>query len=99
VKLVVIPLLLASTIAAADLVVAPVVLEARHPSGALFQLHDASGPCVSPAKLATYTSTDGKYQVNGCAKVNTESGIVGIAWMDGDASTVPVRAFNPPNNL
>lgn len=89
-------LALFSVPAAADLIVAPVVVQARHPGGAVIQLHEVVGPCVSGARLATFTSPDGKYKVNGCFKPNQDGGTVGIAWFDGDGSTIPLRVFKAP---
>lgn len=82
---------------AADLITAPVLVQARHPSGVLIQLHDISGPCAPGAKLATFTAPNGIDKVNGCYKLSPESGTVGIAWLDGDGSTIPMRAFKAPD--
>lgn len=37
----------------------PVLLEARHPGGAVLQLHEAFGPCVDGARTATYIAPGG----------------------------------------
>lgn len=91
--------LLAGSALAAPLVEAPVVLLARHPSGAVFELHDIEGPCQSPARLATYTGFDGVYKVQGCFKLNEDGTLIGISWFDGDASTLPFRVFKPVETL
>lgn len=84
---------------AADLIVAPVLVQARHPGGAVIQLHAVDGPCSAGAKLATFIAPNGIDKVNGCYKANPDSGTVGIAWFDSDGSTIPLRVFKAPDEV
>lgn len=90
---------LMSLLCTASFAQAPQVLEARHPGGARFELSQEQGPCKEPARLASYTSPDGTYRVNGCYKLDPTGAVVGIAWLDGDASNVPLRVFAPKPSL
>lgn len=92
-------LALAAASAHAQLITAPVLMVATPPNGAIIQLHDIAGPCVGPAKLATWVAPGGKEKLNGCFKVDADSGVVSIAWFDGDGSSVSVRAFRVPEEI
>lgn len=35
----------------------------------------------------------------GCYKINADAETVGIAWMDGDGTAVPLRVFKKPESL
>ena len=83
----------------AELIVAPVLAQARHPGGAVIQLHGIEGPCSAGAKLATFIGPSGADKVNGCYKTNADSGTVGIAWFDGDGSTIPLQMFRAPDGV
>lgn len=85
--------------AAGELIASPVLVQARHPGGALIQLHGPGGPCVSGANLATYTAPNGVDKVQGCYKVSHDAGTVGIAWFDGDGSTIPLKVFKPVDGV
>lgn len=85
--------------AAGELIVAPVLVQARHPGGAVIQLHAVDGPCSAGAKLATFIAPNGIDKVNGCYKANPDSGTVGIAWFDSDGSTIPLRVFKAPDGV
>ena len=82
--------------AAFNVAAQPVVEEARHPSGAIIQLHNEKGPCVDQAKLATFFYPD-KKKVQGCWK--TDGAVVMVAWFDGDGGAIPVKFFKPPETL
>lgn len=82
--------------AAFNVAAQPVVVEARHPSGAIIQLHNESGPCVDKAKLATFIYPD-KKKVQGCWK--TDGSVVSVAWFDADGGAIPVKFFKPPETL
>lgn len=74
----------------------PVVVEARHPSGAIIQLHNETGPCVDNAKLATFIYPN-KKKVQGCWK--TDGVVVSVAWFDADGGAIPAKFFKPPETL
>ena len=80
----------------AEFIVAPVAAQARHPGGAVIQLHAIEGPCVAGAKLATFIAPNGVDKLNGCYKIGPDATTVGIAWFDGDGSTIPARVFKVP---
>ncbi len=88
-----------ATAMAGDLIVAPVLAQARHPGGAVIQLHGVDGPCSAGAKLATFIAPNGVDKVNGCYKANADSGTVGIAWFDSDGSTIPLKVFKPVDGV
>ncbi len=71
-------------------------LEARHPGGAVIQLHNETGPCVDNAKLATFIYPN-KKKVQGCWK--TDGVVVNVAWFDADGGAIPVKFFKPPETL
>jgi hypothetical protein len=56
------------------------------------ELHDTTGPCLGEARHAVYT--DGRQRVPGCWVAR--DGEVHVAFLDGDALQVPVRAFRRP---
>jgi len=89
-------LLVTVALAAFNVAAQPVVVEARHPSGAIIQLHNESGPCVDKAKLATFIYPD-KKKVQGCWK--TDGSVVSVAWFDADGGAIPVKFFKPPETL
>lgn len=89
-------LLLICAPAMAGLIDAPAVLELRTPDGAVVQLHGVAGPCVDGALLATIIMPNGKDKVQGCHKMNPATGMVGIAWFDGDGGAIPAQAFKQP---
>jgi hypothetical protein len=74
-------------------------LEARHPGGAVIQLHNEKGPCVNGAKLATYISPDKTQTVPGCWKVSDSAPVISVAWLDGDSTAVPAQAFKPKETM
>ncbi len=59
------------------------------------ELHRDAGPCVGPARWAVYYQ--GRVRIPGCWILNADS--VQIAWLDGDVSFVPLRAFREPRML
>lgn len=59
------------------------------------ELHDAPGPCQGNALWAQYQ--EGKIRISGCWIIAGET--VQIAWLDGDVSQIPARAFRQPRNL
>jgi hypothetical protein len=63
--------------------------------GARVELHREPGPCVGEARWALYLQD--KIRVPGCWLLAGDS--VQIAWLDGSASVVPVRAFRKPEIL
>lgn len=73
-----------------------VVVEARHPSGAVIQLHNETGPCVGNAKLATFIYPN-KKKVQGCWK--TDGVVVSVAWFDADGGAIPAKFFKPPETF
>ena len=89
-------LLVTAALAAFNVAAQPVVVEARHPSSAIIQLHNEKGPCVDQAKLATFFYPD-KKKVQGCWK--TDGAVVMVAWFDGDGGAIPVKFFKPPETL
>lgn len=97
-KPIVIALIFAATAAHADIIEAPVVVQARHPSGVTIQLHDIQGPCATGARLATFIPASGKDRVQGCFKVS-DNGVVTVAWFDTDMTSIPARAFKRPDEV
>ena len=59
------------------------------------ELHREPGPCVGSARWALYI--EDKIRVPGCWLLAGDS--VQIAWLDGSASVIPVRAFRKPEIL
>lgn len=59
------------------------------------ELHREPGPCVGEARWALYLQD--KIRVPGCWLLAGDS--VQIAWLDGSASVIPVRAFRKPEIL
>jgi hypothetical protein len=59
------------------------------------ELHREFGPCVGFARWALYLQD--KIRVPGCWILVEES--VQIAWLDGDVSVIPARAFREPMRL
>lgn len=84
--------------AQADIIEAPVVVQARHPSGITIQLHEITGPCMSGARLATFVPASGKDRVQGCFKIS-ENGVVNVVWFDTDMTSVPAKAFKRPDEV
>lgn len=85
--------------ARADLIAAEVVAQAKHPDGAVIQLHAVVGPCQSGAMLATYIAPNGMDRVQGCYKVSPNGAGVHVVWFDTDASSLPTRVFKKPEEV
>jgi hypothetical protein len=68
------------------------VLAVATQGAARLELHDTTGPCLGEARHAVYT--DGRQRVPGCWVAR--DGEVHVAFLDGDALQVPVRAFRRP---
>lgn len=71
-----------------------VILEARD-EDIRVELHRDAGPCVGSARWAIFYQ--GRVRIPGCWILNADS--VQIAWLDGDISVIPVRAFREPKGL
>lgn len=59
------------------------------------ELHREPGPCVGSARWALFI--EDKIRVPGCWIPSGES--VQIAWLDGDVTVIPARAFRKPEIL
>lgn len=59
------------------------------------ELHREPGPCVGAARWALFIKE--KIRVPGCWILSADS--VQIAWLDGDISVIPARAFREPRML
>lgn len=71
-----------------------VILEARD-EDIRVELHRDAGPCVGSARWAIFYQ--GRVRIPGCWILMGES--VQIAWLDGDVSVIPARAFREPRRL
>jgi hypothetical protein len=85
--------------ARADIISAEVVAQARHPGGALIQLHAVSGPCADGAMLATFVAPNGIDKVQGCYKIHPQGQAVHVVWFDTDSSSLPMRVFKKPDEV
>lgn len=70
------------------------VAEAHSAEYGTIRLHDQPGPCVRGALLAEWISADGKTMIPGCYVAG--SGMVHIAFFDGDAVRVQLQSFRKP---
>lgn len=74
---------------------ADVVAVATHENIRL-ELHNTAGPCQGRALWAVIT--DGRNTVSGCW-VPKPPAEIGVAWMDGDYTTLPIGVFKEPEKL
>lgn len=76
---------------------ADVVGVVQLPQGAVLRLHDEAGVCVGPARRAEYVPM-GKPVIPGCWVLRQDATVT-VAFLDGDAGSVPVQAIRKPEPL
>lgn len=69
------------------------VKSARFPNGATIDLYPQVGPCVGGAKVAVWTSPDGKSKVPGCYAISEDQSSVKVVWFDTDAHVIAYQFF------
>lgn len=65
--------------------------------GTRIEFHDEPGQCVGGAMRAEFVANDG-LRIAGCWTLRTPE-LVGVAFLDGDAVSVPVAAIRRPVRL
>lgn len=76
-----------------------VLAQAEFPDGVMVLLHEATGPCVNGARLATWVSSNKKDRVHGCYTINPQARRVAVAWFDSEISSIPIEQLKQPEGI